>query len=52
MSRILVVEDDVEVVEALCQVLERMGHETRLAIDGSESQRRWPNAIDSDRAHQ
>lgn len=36
MGRILVVEDDLEVAEALCQVLERMGHETRLAVDGDD----------------
>ncbi len=44
MSSILVVEDDIAVAEALCQVLERMGHETRVAIDGEDGIQKFQQA--------
>jgi len=41
MGRVLLVEDDSQVAKVLCQVLESMGHEVRLAFDGDDGFRKF-----------
>lgn len=41
MGTVLVVEDDKEVAEILCKVLERMGHDAICAMDGDDGIRKF-----------